>query len=61
MDDLKEIPREAQWMIGLLLFVLAVIISVVIYVMESEPLSSVGDQTNQEHIRQLQVDAKPNT
>jgi len=58
MDELKEIPKEAQWMIGALLFVLAVIISVAIYVMESEPLSSVGDQTNQVHLSKLQVEKK---
>lgn len=61
MDDLNVIPKEAQWMVGLLLFILAVIISVVIYVMESEPLSSVGDQTNQVHLGQLQVEKKPST
>lgn len=61
MDELKEIPKEAQWMIGALLFVLAVIISVAIYVMESEPLSSVGDQTNQVHLSKLQVEKKSST
>ena len=61
MDDLNVIPKEAQWMVGFLLFILAVIISVVIYVMESEPLSSVGDQTNQVHLEQLQLEKKPNT
>ena len=61
MDDFKEIPKEAQWMIAALLFVLAFIISVAIYVMESEPLSSVGDQTNQVHLSQLQTEKKPST
>jgi len=61
MDDLKEIPKEAQWMIAALLFVLAFIISVAIYVMESEPLSSAGDQTNQVHLSKLQVEKKPST
>ena len=61
MDDFKEIPKEVQWMIGVLLFVIAIVISVVIYVMESEPLSSVGDQTNQEHIGRLQIEKKPST
>ena len=61
MDDLNKIPKEAQWMVGFLLFILAVIISVVIYVMESEPLSSVGDQTNQVHLEQLQLENTANT
>ena len=61
MDDLNMIPKEAQWMVGFLLFILAVIISVVIYVMESEPLSSVGDQTNQVHLEQLQLEKTANT
>jgi len=61
MDDLNMIPKEAQWMVGFLLFILAVIISVVIYVMESEPLSSVGDQTNQVHLEQLQLENTANT
>ena len=61
MDDLNVIPKEAQWMVGFLLFILAVIISVVIYVMESEPLSSVGDQTNQVHLEQLQLENTANT
>ena len=61
MDDLNMIPKETQWMVGFLLFILAVIISVVIYVMESEPLSSVGDQTNQVHLEQLQLENTANT
>ena len=61
MDDFKEIPKEARWMVGALLFVLALILSVVIYVMESEPLSSVGDQTNQVHLEQLQLEKTANT
>ena len=61
MDDFKEIPKEARWMVGALLFVLALILSVVIYVMESEPLLSVGDQTNQVHLGQLQLEKTANT
>ena len=56
MDELKEIPKEAQWMIVALVFVLAVVISVVIYVLESEKYSLEGDKTNHEHLKTLQID-----
>lgn len=56
MDELKEIPKEAQYMIIALVFVLAVVISVVIYVLESEKYSLEGDQTNHEHLKTLQIE-----